>query len=213
MTPCVMNTFQSYEDESNDEYDLQMAYDELYKESMKLLNFYKNSLKKLKVVKHEKESIFVMKLSESHTSVESLKFENTELDNELRDSKELSNRLSSDNLKNMLCVQKDVSNKPSMIVDDLDASSSCASNSEIKSLFVKPVKVEEVKVNIACLNKCENSCMNNCMKPKSKVHLGKQIQPKFVPTCHRCGIVGHIRPNCCQLKSQRPWNKKDATKK
>jgi hypothetical protein len=71
MTPCVMNTFQSYEDESNDEYDLQMAYDELYKESMKLLNFYKNSLKKLKVVKHEKESIFVMKLSESHTSVES----------------------------------------------------------------------------------------------------------------------------------------------
>jgi len=48
----------------------------------------------------------------------------------------------------MLCVQKDFSNKPSVIVDDLSASTSHASNSEIKSLFVKPVKAEEVKVNI-----------------------------------------------------------------
>jgi hypothetical protein len=208
-----MNTSQSSEDESNDEYDLQMAYDELYKEFMKLLNFYKISLKKLKDVKHEKESL-VTKLSESNTLVESLKSGNTvfvenikSLENDLKDSKELSNKLSSNNLKNMLCVQKDVSNKPSMIVDDLDASSSCASNSEIKSLFVKPVKVEEIKVNIACLATGKNSCMNNCVKPKSKANLGKQTQAKFVPTCYRCRIVGHIRLNSCQLKSQRPWNK------
>jgi len=195
MTPCVMNTFQSSEDESNDEYDLQMAYDELSMESMKLLNSYKISLKKLKDVKHEKESL-VTKLSESYTLVESLKFENTvlienikSLENELKDSKELSNRLSSDNLKNMLCVQKDISNKPSMIVDYLGASSTCASNFEIKSLFVKPMKIEEVKVNIVCLD-----------------NLWKQTQVMFVPTCHHCGIVGHIKPNCCQLESQRPWN-------
>jgi hypothetical protein len=74
----------------------------------------------------------------------------------------------------MLCVQKDFSNKPSVIVDDLSASTSHASNSEIKSLFVKPVKAEEVKVNIACLDNCENSCLNNCVKPKSNDHLGKQ---------------------------------------
>jgi hypothetical protein len=55
-----MNTSQSSEDESNDEYDLQMAYDELYKESVKLLNFYKISFKKLKDVKHEKECVSIL---------------------------------------------------------------------------------------------------------------------------------------------------------
>jgi hypothetical protein len=99
----------------------------------------------------------------------------------------------------MLCVQKDVSNKPSLIVNDLGAS-----NSEIKSLFVKSVKVEEIEVNTACQDNCENSCLNNCVEPKSKDHQGKQTQGKFVPTCHHCRIVGHIRTNCYLLKSQRP---------
>jgi len=26
-----------------------------------------------------------------------------------------------------------------------------------------------------------------------------------IPTCHHCGIVGHIRPNCFQIRSQKPW--------
>jgi hypothetical protein len=55
--------------------------------------------------------------------------------------------------------------------------------------------------------------MNSCLKPKSKAHLWKQTQAKFIHTCHHCGIVGHIRPNCCHLKSQRAWNKKDALRK
>jgi hypothetical protein len=25
---------------------------------------------------------------------------------------------------------------------------------------------------------------------------GKTIVPKSLPTCHHCGMVGHIRPNC-----------------
>jgi hypothetical protein len=75
------------------------------------------------------------------------------------------------------------------------------------------VKVDEVKVNTACLDNCENACLNNYVKPKSKDHLKKQTQAKFVPTCHHCGIVGYIRSNCYLLKSQRPWNKQDAPKK
>jgi hypothetical protein len=43
-----MNISQSSQDDSNDEYDLQMTYDELYKKCMKLMKFYKISLKKLK---------------------------------------------------------------------------------------------------------------------------------------------------------------------
>jgi hypothetical protein len=39
-----------------------------------------------------------------------------------------------------------------MTVDNLGASTSHASNSERMSLFVKHVKVEEVKANIVCLD-------------------------------------------------------------
>jgi ribonuclease HII len=121
---------------------------------------------------------------------------NKSRENELKDSKELSHRPSRDHLKNLVCVQKYVSNKPSMIFDNLGASTSHAANYERKILFVKPVKVE-VNANIVCLDKGKNSCMNNYVKPKFKAHLRKQTQAKFVLTCHHCGIIGHIRPNCC----------------
>jgi hypothetical protein len=28
-----------------------------------------------------------------------------------------------------------------------------------------------------------------------------------IHTCHYCGITGHIRPICFQLRSQKPWDK------
>jgi hypothetical protein len=28
-----------------------------------------------------------------------------------------------------------------------------------------------------------------------------------IPTCHHCGVTGHICPNCFQIRSQKPWNK------
>jgi hypothetical protein len=48
--------------------------------------------------------------------------------------------------------------------------------------------------------------------PKSKA-TGTQAHGKFVPTCHNCGKIGHIRPNCYLLKSHRPWIKQDAMRK
>jgi hypothetical protein len=38
-------------------------------------------------------------------------------------------------------------------------------------------------------------------------------QGKFVPTCHNCGKIGYIRPNCYLLKPHRPWIKLDAQRK
>jgi hypothetical protein len=58
--------------------------------------------------------------------------------------------------------------------------------------------VKPVIVDTACL---ENSCLNNHVMPKSKE---SGTQNKFVPTCHNCGKIGHIRPNCCLLKSHWP---------
>jgi hypothetical protein len=108
-------------------------------------------------------------------------------------------KFSSDNLKSMLCIHSDISNKPTLIVDGMSTSTSHASNSE---LDIKPVIVDTT-----CL---ENSCLNNHVMPESKE---SGTRGKFVPTCHNCGKIGYIRPNCYFLKFHRPWIKQDALRK
>jgi hypothetical protein len=66
-------------------------------------------------------------------------------------------KFSSDNLKSMLCIHSDVSNKSNSAVDDLNISTSHASDFELD--------IKLVIENTACL---DNSCLNNCVKPKSK---------------------------------------------
>jgi hypothetical protein len=89
----------------------------------------------------------------------------------------------------------------------LDASTLHAFDSELNSIFIKPVIVDT-----ACLHSFENSCLNNCVKPKSK-DSGTQAHGKFVLTSHNCGKVGHIRPNYFLLKTHRSWIKQDAPRK
>jgi hypothetical protein len=126
------------------------------------------------------------------------------LENKLKESEDLLKKFSSDNLKSMLCIDSDISNKPASIVDDMSTSTSHASNSEIDSIDIK-----HVIVDTTCL---ENSCLTNHVMPKSK-DTGTQAHDKFVPTCHNCGKIGHIKPNCYLLKSHRPWIKQDALRK
>jgi hypothetical protein len=95
----------------------------------------------------------------------------------------------------MLCIHSDISNMPALIVNDLSTSTSHASD------------LEACEVDTACL---ENSCLNNNVMPKSKE---SETQCKFVPTCHNCGKICHIWPNCYLLKSHRPWIKQDALRK
>jgi hypothetical protein len=153
----------------------------------------------------------IVQLSESHALIDSLRSENAmlfdiidTLKNKLKESENLLKKFSSDNLKSMLCIHSDISNKPGLIIDDLSASPSHASDSELDSSIIKPVIV-----NTACL---DNSCLNNCVMPKSK-DTGTQAHCKFVLTCHNCGKIGHSRPNCYLLKSHKPWIKQDALRK
>jgi hypothetical protein len=125
------------------------------------------------------------------------------LENKLKEFENLLKKFSSDNLKSMLCIHSDISNKPGLTAD-LSTSTSHASDSELYSVDIKPVIVDA-----ACF---ENSCLNNCVKPKSK-DTGTQAYGKFVPTCHNCEKIGHIRPNCYLSRSHRPWIKLDAMRK
>ena len=133
-----MNTPQSLTIDSDEEIDLQMAYNKLFNKFFKLTHHHQIFFKKLNDVEHGKESL-VINMSKSHALIDSLKSENT------------------------------------MLIDKLGAFASHASNSGRKNLFVKPVKVEEVKANIARLGKGKTYCMNICVKPEFKAFQGNKL--------------------------------------
>jgi hypothetical protein len=151
--------------------------------------------KELKNVKQEKESL-IIQLSESHVLIDSLKSKNTMLLNTINELEDKLKKFSSDNLKCMLCIHSDISNNSDLTVDDLSTSTSHASDTELDSIDIKHV-IED----IACL---DNSCLTNHVMPKSKE---SGIQGKFIPKCHNCRKISHIRPNCYLLKSHGPWIK------
>jgi len=152
------------------------------KDTLLIGKLFKKSNREPKKIKQEKESLF-LQLFESFVLIDSLKFKNTmcfdtidALENKFKESEDLLKKFSSNNLKSMLCIHTDISNKL-------------------------------VIVDAAC---SENSCLNNCVKPNSK---DSGTQGKFVPICHHCGKVGHIRPKCYMLKSHRPWKKQEDSRK
>jgi hypothetical protein len=161
---------------------------------------FKKSNRELKKIKQEKESL-ILQLFKSHVLIDSLKSKNfmffdtvDALDNKLKESVDLLEKFSINNLKSMLCIHTDISNKPDLIVNDLSTSTSYAFDFELDSIDIKPM-IEYT----ACL---DNSCLTNHVMPNSKE---SGIQGKFIPKCHNFGKIGHIRPNCYLLKSHRPW--------
>ena len=40
------------------------------------------------------------------------------------------------------------------------------------------------------------------LKPLFRSQLKALDGSKFVPTCHHCGVIGHIRPQCHKLKRE-----------
>jgi hypothetical protein len=157
--------------------------------------------KELKKVKQEKEYL-IIQLCELYALIDSLKSENTMVLNTINELENKLKKFTSDNLKSMLCIHSNVSNKPDLTINDLSTSTSHASDSELDSIDIKPM-IEDT----ACL---DNSCLTNRVMPKSKE---SGIQGKFIPKCHNCGKISHIRPNYYLLKSHKPWIKQDAQRK
>jgi hypothetical protein len=84
----------------------------------------------------------------------------------------------------MLTRQKCSSDKTGFgYVANTDASNIASTSNTV---FVKPSVLEP-----------QNACEDR----------GKRIVTRSLPTCHHCGMVGHIRPNCGKLNSPRTWNK------
>ena len=58
-----------------------------------------------------------------------------------------------------------------------------------------------ISLRFARLDKGKSSDVDaEVSKPKSKPTIREHNKSVFVPTCHPCGVVGHIRLNCSLLR-------------
>ena len=84
--------------------------------------------------------------------------------------------------------------------------------------YIPPFKRnnEELNANITRIDKGKQSDVNvEVAKPMSKTPPKLNKNFEFVPTCHHCHIVGHIRPNCPKLSTSkvRPPSRKPSSSK
>jgi regulator of replication initiation timing len=188
----------------------------------------------LKIVKDVKNLELEMdnllkELSDSHVVCNSLKSENhmliaknKSLQNDLIETRNHLSTFSSEKLNQMLHAQKRSSDRSGLGFDKI---ASCSSNRAptSKIVFVKPVKVEEssgegksaVSPTWQGKKGKKNSFVPNASVPKPKVaHPPRKLHSqRFVPTCHHCGKVGHIRPHCFNLKPHMQKNKNSVSRK
>ena len=73
-----------------------------------------------------------------------------------------------------------------------------------------PIKPKDVKVYVPTFRDAIFSRKDNGKRTVNEFHVKKHMsrsclkhqgKSKFVPTYHHCSVVGHIRPNCLQLRS------------
>ena len=79
---------------------------------------------------------------------------------------------------------------------------------KIEKVYIPPFKRNnKEKAYYAKLDKGKSADVNaEVSKPMSKPTVREHNKSVFVPTCHVCGVVGHIRPNCSLLR-QKPKSK------
>ena len=92
------------------------------------------------------------------------------------------------------------STKPA--VDNRSVSISLKHKTE--KVYIPPFKRNNKEnAYFARLDKCKSSDVNaEVSKPMSKSIVREHNKSVFVPTCHLCGVVGHIRPNCSLLRQK-----------
>ena len=76
------------------------------------------------------------------------------------------------------------------------------STSKDKSLYIPPHKRNQ---------KVERKAVKS--KPLFSSQLKALDGSKFVPTCHHCGVIGHIRPQCRKLKKEQNHVARSLSKK
>ena len=169
----------------NDDDDIQDAYCKPYNFCMRSLKSSTKLKAKFKNVKLEKDDL-IAKLDEANNLNENFKNQISSLVDKIKSLGEQLVEFKTE-------IEKLTSAK--LLVEP---------NSKEIDFYILPFKRnnEELKTNIARIDKGKNSDVNaEVSKPMSKTPPRKNKNSEFVPTCHHCHIVGHIRPNCPKLRS------------
>ena len=97
-------------------------------------------------------------------------------------------------------IENLISTKPA--VDNRSVSVSLKPKTE--KVYITPFKRNnKEKAYSARLDKGKNSDIDaEVSKPMSKPTVREHNKSVFMPTCHLCGVVGHIRPNCSLLRKK-----------
>ena len=97
-------------------------------------------------------------------------------------------------IENLTCTKFAINNR----------SISVSFKSKTKKVYVPPFKRNNKdKAYFARLDKGKSSDVDaEVSKPKSKPIVREHNKSVFVSTCHLCGVVGYIRPNCSLLRQE-----------
>ena len=168
------------------------ACESLRKELLKSMKVAKKFKEELKLANLEKEEL-VVRLDESNKKNEFLRNQISSQDEKM---KSLEQELveSKAKIENWTCTKSAVDNR----------SVSVSLKPKTEKVYIPPFKRNnKEKVNFARLDKGKSSDVDaEISKPKFKPIVREHNKSVFVPTCHLCGVVGHIRQNCSLLRQK-----------
>jgi len=169
----------SYYSENSEEEDMQLAYQLQYVEFLKLREKYKQQVLELNSLRTEKTSMLI-KINE--------------LEERLLETQLQLERASDKKLTYMLSIQKCPTDKTGLRYVPTSISDTPSTS---KTIFVRPVISESPppRMDKGKIVMEEEAIMEEEVPFNTQPLVKLPIRRK-PPTCHHCGKLGHIRPNC-----------------
>ena len=168
------------------------ACETLCKELVKSMKIAKKFKEELKLANLEKEDLIV-RLDESNKK-------NEFLINQISFQDKKMKRLEQELVESKAKIENLTSTK--LVVDNRSISVSLKPKTE--KIYIPHFKRNNKEnAYFARLDKGKSSDVDvDVSKLKSKPTVREHNKSVFVPTCHLCGVVGHIRPNCSLLRQK-----------
>ena len=168
------------------------ACETLHKELLESMKIAKKFKEELKLANLEKEKL-VVRLDESNKK-------NKFLRNQISSQDEKMKSLEQELIESKAKIENLTSTK--LAIDNRSVSISL--KPKTKKVYIPSFKRNnKVNAYFARLNKGKSSDVDaEVSKPKSKATVREHNKSVFVPTCHLCGVIGHIRPNCSLLRQK-----------
>ena len=162
------------------------------KKLSKLLKIAKKFKEELKLANPKKEEL-VVRLDESNKKNEFLRNQISSLDEKMKS-------LEQELVESKAKIENLTSTKPA--IDNRSVSISL--KPKTKKVYIPPFKMNnKEKAYFVRLEKGNSFDVDaKVSKPMSKPIVRKHNKYVFLPTCHFCGVVGHIRPNCSLLRQK-----------